>query len=169
MGICCYVICSTMSSAIEFNGSFAYKSVVEFMSQENAEKKAQLKKKVASFVYYIWYHYFQFFIRLILPLFIFLLLITWKYLFYDVEIVTQPLENRALNTDIECPVITDQFSIIENLYRCPGNVTVPAETQFKHFLNGVVESIPRDLPHQQIQANMQEYTILTRSLMVEFS
>lgn len=40
MGVCCYMICSTMSSAIEFNGSFAYKSVVEFMSEENADKKA---------------------------------------------------------------------------------------------------------------------------------
>lgn len=33
----------------------------------------------------------------------------------------------------------------------------------------MVETIPQDLPHPQIQANMQQYTILTRSLMVEFS
>lgn len=82
MGVCCYVICSTMSSAIEFNGSFAYKYVFDFFNEEDSEKKIEIKKKIVPYIYYIWYHYFQFIIRLVLPLFLFLLLLTWKYLFY---------------------------------------------------------------------------------------
>lgn len=40
MGVCCYIICSTMNSAIEFNGSFAYKNVMEFFEAESSEKRA---------------------------------------------------------------------------------------------------------------------------------
>ena len=40
MGVCVFMICITMSNAIEFNGSFAYKYVLEFFQTEDAEKRA---------------------------------------------------------------------------------------------------------------------------------
>lgn len=81
------------------------------------------------YIYYIWYHYFQFAARIIVPLLIFLLVISWKYLFYELDIVTTPVETRAFNADIECRLDTDQLHVLEQLYKCPANLTLPATNE----------------------------------------
>jgi hypothetical protein len=126
---------------------------------------------VVPYIYYIWYHYFQFAVRILVPVLIFLLVVTWKYLFYEVDMVGAGgagLGARGINADIECRVSGDQLDILENLYRCSSNFTVPAETEVRYFLSGVIESIPANLPQNQIQDNMQKYSVLTRDIMVEF-
>ena len=182
MGVCCYCVCSTMSSAIEFNGSFAYKYVMAFFEEEEAEKRGEIKKKIVLYIYYIWYHYFQFIIRLLLPLFLFLLVVTWKYLFFEHPLVTQNLQQRVLNPDFECPLNTNHLDILENAYRCPvspaslaspgslgssiSDVSSTSSTSSWFFLGGVLESIPVDLGSESIQSNMQKYPLLLRGLMV---
>ena len=79
------------------------------------------------------------------------MIITWKYLFFDQPVATQSIDHRPLNTDIECGINTDQLSILENLYKCPVNVTLPYTNEHNFFLNGMIESIPQDLPRTKIQ------------------
>ena len=38
--VCCYCVCSTMGAALEFNGSYAYKYVIDYFNEENQEKRA---------------------------------------------------------------------------------------------------------------------------------
>ena len=83
---------------------------------------------MSPYIYYIWYHYFQYMVRVLIPLLLFLLLLTWKYLYYESPIVDAPLHSRSLNTDIECPLKLDHLTLLENLYRCPANLTEPALT-----------------------------------------
>lgn len=101
-----------------------------------------------------------------MPLLLFLLVITWKYLFFDQPIISKPIDQRPLNTDIECGIKTSQLDILENLYKCPVNVTLPYTNQHNFFLNGMIESIPQDLPRLSIQNNMVNYTVLTRSMVL---
>jgi hypothetical protein len=168
LGVCIYCICSTMASAIEFNGSFGYKYVMDYFEEENAEKRAELRKKIVSYIYYIWYHYFQFVVRLLVPLLAFLLVVNWKYLVFEESIVSQPLTERPLNADIECPINTDQLLILENLYRCPVNAVVHSN-EHRFFLSGSIETIPANLPAPRLQENMQKYAILDQDIMVEIS
>jgi len=89
------------------------------------EKRAQLRKQIVPYIYYIWYHFFQFIIRLIVPLLLFLLIIHWKYLVLDQTIISGSIADRGLNIEIECPLNTDHLAILESLYRCPANRTTP--------------------------------------------
>lgn len=110
--ICIYIICLTMNKAIEFNGSFAYKFVMEFFQTEDSEKRAQLRKRIAPYIYYIWYHYFQFVIRIIVPILVFLTLINWKYLHFEKSVVKGNISDRVFNPDIECSLNTDTMAIL---------------------------------------------------------
>lgn len=77
-----------MNSAIEFNGSFAYRYVLEFFETDDTEKRATLRKKIVPYIYYIWYHYFQYIIRIAIPLLLFMLVIYWKFLGYERDIIS---------------------------------------------------------------------------------
>lgn len=84
---------------------------------------------------------------------LFLLVITWKYFFFEANIATQPIEIRPLNTDYECPINLDHIDILKNLYRCQANANSTID-QTHFFLNGLITSIPADLSHERIQRNM---------------
>jgi hypothetical protein len=76
------------------------------------EKREELRKKIVPYIYYIWYHFFQFIIRIIIPLLIFMLVVNWRFIASDRPIISGEIASRDLNTDIECPIHTDQLAIL---------------------------------------------------------
>ena len=111
----------------------------------------------------MWYHYFQFIVRLLIPLFLFMLVVTWKYLFFESSLSTiGQITERNLNTDFECPIHTNQMDVLENMYKCEVNSTLVLGDEQRYFLNGMIDTIPKNLPQARIQANMLNYTLLTR-------
>jgi hypothetical protein len=76
-----------------------------------------LRKKIAPYIYYIWYHLFQLIIRLVIPVLIFLIVFNWRYIASEKEMI--PLEAaRSFNPDIECSMGSSQLEQLSNLYRC---------------------------------------------------
>jgi hypothetical protein len=63
-------------------------------------------------------------IRIIIPLLVFLLVVNWRFIAVDQQIVKGSIASRELNSDIECPIHTDQLAILEGLYKCSGVETI---------------------------------------------
>jgi hypothetical protein len=74
------IILWTMKDAIEFNGSFAYRYVTEYFESNDQQRKQELRRMITSYITQIWYHFYQFMTRFILPILLFMLVLNWKYL-----------------------------------------------------------------------------------------
>ena len=80
LGASISIILWTAKEAVEFNGSFAYKFVMEYFKEKNKESKLALRKKIIPYIYHIWYHFHQFMLRVMIPLVLIMLIFHWKYL-----------------------------------------------------------------------------------------
>jgi hypothetical protein len=78
-----YINCYTLSDAIEFNGSFAYKHISEYAATNDPEERKRLRQKTLPYLYYVWYHKFQFMFRVLVPVMLFAMLVDWKYMHED--------------------------------------------------------------------------------------
>lgn len=101
MAFMVFAITYTLKDAIEFNGSFAYRFLAEYMNTEDEERKKKLKDKIIPFIYLIWYHKFQFMFRIIIPLILFVILIDAKYAHNPVPLTTPIISEShcGINTD----------------------------------------------------------------------
>lgn len=164
MGICCYSVCSTMSSAIEFNGTLAYNYVMEYFKEESKDRRTELKQKIVSQIYYIWYHYFQFILRVLIPLLILMLVLVSHHLFTENSTYSQ--QSRVPSADFECPLHTNQLDILENLYTCQISESLSSRNEQVFMTNGMIERTPQDLGQERTQQNMIKHSLLTKPLLV---
>jgi hypothetical protein len=95
-----WIILWTAKDAMEFNGSFAYKSVVEYFNEKTKEGRLMLRKKIIPYIYHIWYHFHQFMFRIMIPLLLVMLIVHWKYLAGEENIVEKSLAEREINYDV---------------------------------------------------------------------
>lgn len=98
-----------------------------------------------------------------------MLVLTWQYLFLESEGMGSVVKENTVNTDISCSIQTNHLEVLENLYKCPVNTTLPSNDEQKFMLNGMLETIPQDMGTTRIQQNMIKYSILTKGIMLEFS
>lgn len=108
MSVVIFVNCFTLKDAIEFNGSFAYRYIEEWVEEEDAEKRGYLRKRILQFLYYVWYHKFQLLFRVIVPLILFMVLMDWKYLHAN----DRPLEGPPVIAQSHCGVQTSHLNIL---------------------------------------------------------
>lgn len=78
-----FINCYTLRDAIEFNGSFAYKFISQYASTNDLEERKSLRRRIMPYLYFVWYHKFQFMFRIIIPLMLFLMALDWKYMHVD--------------------------------------------------------------------------------------
>ena len=94
---------------MEFNGSFAYKFVIQYFKQKSKQNKLLLRKKIIPYIYHVWYHFHQFMLRVMVPLLIILLIVHWKYLAVEETIVDTSVPNREINYDVECGIDVNEL------------------------------------------------------------
>ncbi len=78
-----------------------------------------LRKKIIPYIYHVWYHFHQFMLRVMIPLLLVMLVVHWKYLAVDGDIVDRSVAQREVNYDVECGIDVNELELIKHLYKCP--------------------------------------------------
>ena len=161
--VCIWVICASAASAIEFNGSFAYRHIVDYFKAESQDEKEVIGKRIKSYVTYIWYYYFQHMLRALIPLLLFLLIIHSKYLHPSNPLPTEASE--IVNPALACPFNTNQLEALEGLYSCQSEVTTTSQ---EWLIGGVLSTQTAQANSDQPLKNIEEWGLLTPKVLTLF-
>ena len=92
---------------------------MEYFNEKSKEGRLMLRKKIIPYIYHIWYHFHQFMFRIMIPLLLVMLIVHWKYLAGEENIVEKNIAERDVNYDVECGLDVGEMDLIKNLYKCP--------------------------------------------------
>lgn len=162
MTLIVYINASTLKDAIEFDGSFAYKYLSEYLHSDDVEQRKKLKQKIVMKVYLIWYHKFHYMLRVIIPLILFLIIIDARY----IQATVSP--STPIITETHCGIDSDEIGILENLYKCETGVSSSQLHQLSRpFVNGVMVGASLVDSSEATKDRISRYGLVSKGMVGE--
>lgn len=132
---------------------------------------------IVPYITQIWYHFYQFMTRFILPVLFFMLVLNWKYLAVDSDLETKATlkgSETIFRPEVECDFTSDQFTSFKNLYRCLMKTVGIENEQEKSLVvyntvSSSIKGLPDTISPSLLQKTILKYGFLKRSFMVELS
>ena len=121
-------------------------------------------RKIIPYIKQIWYQKFQYMFRIMLPLFLFIMVVDWKYLHSETDLLQGP----PVVGETHCALMKNELLILYNLYKCEGEF--PKLNLYDHSSynvnGGVVGNDNTKL--LKTEEKFQKYGILQNNFMTLF-